>query len=132
MTDAFFDTLLSMKEAMGSTCWLCDKCTHANKKLHKEVIGVAKRVDQVENDVKANKSAADSNKTEIEKLKARLLKVESANGDQVVGTKTAVIAELQQLDDRRKNAVIYGLSESDSNDAETRKNKDLDLIRSIA
>ena len=132
MTDAFFDTLLSMKEAMGSTCWLCDKCTHANKKLHKEVIGVAKRVDQVEIDVKTNKSAADSNKTEIELLKVRLLKVESANGDQVVGTKTAVIAELQQLDDRRKNAVIYGLSESDSNDAETRKNKDLDLIRSIA
>ena len=57
--------------------------------------------------------------------------VESANVDQVDGTKTAVI-RLQQLDDRRKNVVIYGLSESDSNDEETRKNKDLDLIRKIA
>ena len=132
MTDAFLDTLLTMKEAMGSTCWICEKCTHATKKLHKDVVGIAKRMDKVEGDVKANKSAVDSNKVEIEQLKARLLKVESNNGEKDEGTKSAVIAELQQLDNRRNNAVIYGLSESDSTDAETRKNKDLDLIRSIA
>ena len=132
MTDAYFDMVLHMKESMGSHCWLCEKCQHATKKLHKEVIVVAKRLDKVETDVLANKSAADNNKSEIDLLKARLLKVESTNGARTDGTKTAVLAELQQLDDKKSNAVIYGLCESDSTDAETRKTKDLDLIRDIA
>ena len=132
MTDAFFDMILNMKESMGSSHWLCDKCQHATKKLQKEVIVVAKRLDKVETDVLANKSVADNNKTEIELLKARLLKVESANETHTDGTKTAVLAELQQLDDKKSNAVVYGLSESDSTDAETRRDKDLDHIRDIA
>ena len=61
-----------------------------------------------------------------------MLKLESTNGAQSDGTKTAVIAEIQQLEDRKTNAVIYGLCDSDSADPEVRKSRDLELVRQIA
>ena len=132
MTDAFFDTLLSMKESMGTSHWVCEKCQHATKKLHKEVIVVAKRLDKVETDVIANKSSTDNNKLELDQLKARMLKLESANVAQSDGTKTAILAELKEIEDRKTNAVISGLDESDANDPELRKRRDLDLVEEIA
>ena len=132
MTEEFYKTLLPMKEVLGYAHWICTKCNNVSKKLVQQVTAADKRLDKVETEAKVTKTIADNNKTEIALLKDRLLKVETSNAKESDGTKSAILSEIQEIEDRKCNAVLYGLSESDSPDAETRKNYDLNHLKAVS
>ena len=89
MTDEFYKTMLSMKESMGYSFFLCPKCEKVNKKVWQTVNSLTKRMDSVEKQIadlsKQLKSSSD-NAAEAMKTVQTVKTQTAATSDQVKTT----------------------------------------------
>ena len=131
MSDEGFQLLLSMKDSMGYTFFLCAKCEKVHKKtwqsvnlLTKRMNAVEERLDKVEKQLKAN----------VEKQNETTLKVKAAVEKSALNTDTvrnSVINEIQAQENKKSNIVIYNLEESSSDDLDSRKAHDTSMLGNI-
>ena len=131
MTDAGYQTMVSMKESMGCVFFLCSKCETVHKKtwqavtqLGKRVDSIEKRLDELEKQIKIN---ADKQTETITKVEA----VEHRSAVSSTTVQSSVLSEIQQQENRKTNIVIYNLKESADEEGSVRKNCDLNEVRSI-
>ena len=131
MTDEFYKTMLSMKDSMGYSFFLCPKCEKVNKKVWQTVNSLSKRVDSLEKKIddlskqlQSSKDNADAAMKTVETVK----KQTAATSDQV---KTTVLTELQEQEKRKTNLVIYNLAESPSDQPLERKGHDSTKLKEL-
>ena len=117
MSDEFFAYLdKQMKD--GIFCWTCDKCTSITKKMLGQMSQLSRRVGELEENEKLNKTKWEKNDQAMENVERRLEKMETS--EKKGASASAVFDEFRERDNRLDNLVVHGLDEA----AETIKGKD--------
>ena len=146
MTPEFIDSCDKMNKIFGGSAFLCVICRKIANKINKSMRDVEARVTDLEEELR---------KTELERraLVAKVEKMENRSdqvNDKMVGMekemevgmerakkefKEEMESERKDREARSENVVVYGMKESESEDAEVRKgddkNKMLELAREI-
>ena len=131
MTDEFYKTMLTMKDSMGYSFFLCPKCEKVNKKVWQTVTCLTKRVDSMEKqiaDLMDQLKSSNDNATQAMKTVQSVQKQTAVSSEQV---KTTVLTEIQEQEKRKTNLVIYNLKESSSESSSDRKEHDSDSIKEV-
>ena len=131
MTDEFYKTMLTMKDSMGYSFFLCPKCEKVNKKVLQTLTCLTKRVESLEKeivDLKDQLKSSNDNASQAMKTVQSVQKQTAASSEQV---KTTVLTEIQEQEKRKANLVIYNLKESSSDTASERKEHDSASIKEV-
>ena len=131
MTDECYKTIISMKESLGYSFFLCNKCEKVNKKTWQSVNLLSKRVETIEkrlDDIEEKlKKSTESTENVIKEFKS----VEAKSSVSSVELKTTVLSEIQDQENRKTNIVIYNLQESPAEEINTRKEHDNNKVAEI-
>ena len=131
MTKEAYQQIVSMKETMGYSFFLCGKCDKVHKKVWQSVNILGKRVDAVEKRLdKVEKLLEEHEKKNTETSK-KVEKVETKSVVAASEVKVTVVNELQEQENRKTNIVVYNLRESEAEDGNDRKNHDLTEMASL-
>ena len=130
MTKEAYQLIVSMKETMGYSFFLCGKCDKVHKKVWQSVNVLGKRVDAIEKRLeKVEKLLEEQEKKNIETSK-KVEKVETKTVVAASEVKVTVVSELQEQENRKTNIVVYNLQESEAEEGNDRKKQDLsEMVR---
>ena len=131
MTKEAYQQLLSMKETMGYSFFLCGKCEKVHKKVWQAVNNLGKRVDSVETRLEKVEKLLEKYGEEQEETNRKVESVKNKSVSSAADVQTTVITEMQEQENRKTNIVIYNLNESQAEDGADRKNHDLSEIGSL-
>ena len=131
MTKEGYQQLVSMKDSMGYSFFLCGKCEKVHKKTWQAVNNMGKRLDsfetrlgKVENLMKDYEEKQKETNTKVEKVEAKTVASSTS-------VQTSVLSEIQEQENRKTNIVVYNLKESMDVDGTVRKDHDLSEIGSL-
>ena len=131
MTKEAYQQLVSMKETMGYSFFLCGKCEKVHKKVWQAVTKLGHRVDTVEKRLDEIEAKLKKQEEEQKEYKKKVATVESKTAATATDVKETVITELQQQENRKTNIVVYNLKESEAEEGLDRKNHDLSEIGAL-
>jgi uncharacterized coiled-coil protein SlyX len=131
MNADFLENLLLAQDATGVCFWACKSCKASSALFLKKLKALEKRIEVLESTCLENMKTVERQNGTIADLNKKV--AEGAEGVQRAkeDATAAVRAELSQLEDRKSNIVVYGLTESSSEDAEVRKTEDNNLVKEL-
>ena len=116
--------MLSMKDSMGYSFFLCNKCEKVHKKTWQTVNLLSKRVESIEKRMDELEKSFKDNLDEMAKTNSKMKQVEDKTCTSSDNVKTSVLSEIQEQKNRKNNIVIYNLAECASEDATERNSHD--------
>lgn len=131
MTKESYEQLVTMKDTMGYSFFLCGKCDKVHMKVWSTVTNLGKKVDAMDERLKkVEKLLEDYEKKNTETAK-KVEKVETRTVAAASEVKVTVVNELQEQENRKTNIVFYNLKESEAEEGIDRKNHDISEIASL-
>ena len=131
MTGDMYKNMLSMKEVLGYTFFLCAKCEKVHKKMWQTVNKMGQRLDSVEKRLDEIEKAIKMNSEKHQETVKKVEKVETLSAVNSEKVKSSVLSEVQEQENRKTNIVVYNLEESNKDEGEARKVDDLGHINQI-
>ena len=143
MTPEFVETCDKMNRLFGGSAFLCVICRKLATKLNKSMREVEKRMEEMEEKVKKAELERQVLASKVEKMESKSDQVK----DKVVGMEKEIEAgverakkevmneiesERKEREDRSENLVVYGVKESEAEDAEERKEDDKKKVMELA
>ena len=131
MTDEYYKQVTSLKEAIGTVYWLCEKCDVFNKKMMQSMNQLTKRMETLETREEANRKKGEDNETEIGKMRSRLEELEKK--DKAGASSAEVFKEMGERENKQDNLIVHGLEEPPDNikDGKKRAEKDYDNFQEV-
>ena len=131
MSKEGYQQMLSMKESMGYSFFLCGKCEKVHKKTWQAVTTMGKRLDSFETRLEKVESRLKEYEEKHEATSKKVESVEAKTAASASNVQTSVLSEIQEQENRKTNIVVYNLKESDDDDGTARKDHDLSEIGSL-
>ena len=131
MTKEAYQQIVSMKETMGYSFFLCGKCEKVHKRVWQSVNVLGKRVDAVEKRLDKVEKLLEEHEKKNTETSEKVEKVETKTVAAAAEVKVTVVNELQEQENRKTNIVVYNLQESEAEEGNDRKNHDLSEMASL-
>ena len=143
MTPEFLDTFDKMKKLYGGSAFLCATCRKLAAKINKSVRDVELRMTDLENRLKTSELERNALAAKIERIEGKADQVkdkvvvmekdiESGMEKAMIDAKAGVTAEMKEREERSENLVVYGVPESEKENAEDRKKEDEEKVQRMA
>jgi sugar-specific transcriptional regulator TrmB len=124
LTDDFFKCLAEQFKATNRAYWACRSCSNYAE-------GMNHRLREIQNQASEAVRIGTENKEEITKLKEQLAKEKERADNAVLKVEKELQEEMTRREERRKNIIIHGLSESSSMDGKKRMEDDKNKLDDI-
>ena len=126
MKDELYKNILATFEAIGVHVWACRACTSSIKALNARVVQMETKIRKIEESVTLNTEKIGEVAETVNTMKITVQNMSEAVAltEPAEATKDDTYRELAERESRKTNIIIYGLKESSSPVAETRKEDD--------
>ena len=111
ISDTFFKELVYQIENNGGGFWSCKSCRSATAKLNKKITEIFKKVEDLEEVTKENKSEIGALKEGQQNLDKEIENVKQSNLESSANSQKQVYAELRDREERKENLIIHNLIE---------------------
>ena len=143
MTPEFVDCCDKLMRLYGGSSFLCVVCRKLVAKLNKSFKDVEKQMSDFEQRLEKSERENKALKEKIEKMEAQTDQVKTKMGNMEkeieTGMETAkkevkeeMTMERKEMEEKANNLVLYGLKESEKEDAKDRKEEDYEKVRKMA
>ena len=143
MTPEFIDCCDKLNRLYGGSAFLCVVCRKLVAKLNKSFKDVEKQMSVIEARLEKSELENKALKEKIEKMEAQTdqVKVKVGNMEKEIETgmetakkevKEEMSMERKEMEEKANNLVVYGLKESEKEDANDRKEEDSEKVRKMA
>ena len=124
ITEQFFKMMVSMKESLGYSFFICPKCDKVHKKTWQSINKFGDRLDAVEKRLSAIEESLKLSSEKADKAINDVAKVEQATLVKSDDLTNTVLTELEDQKNRKSNIIVYNLAESPETEATVRKDHD--------
>ena len=142
MTPEFIDCCDKLNRLYGGSAFLCVACRKLVAKLNKSFKDMEKQMAVFEQRLEKSELENEALKEKIEKMEAQTDQVKTKVGDMekeiVTGMETAkkevkeeMTREMKEIEEKANNLVVYGLKESEKEDAKDRKEEDDNKVKEM-
>ena len=131
MSDESYKSLLSMKESLGYSFFLCAKCEKVNKKTWQSVNQLSQRIDKIENRLSDLEKSISASVSSIETTNNQVKKVQEQHIANQEHVKATVLNEMLEQEKRKSNVILYNLEESSASESISRSEEDKQKVLEI-
>ena len=131
MSDAYFDNVQKSCELFGSSAFLCKTCRKVVTKLTKGHKDLEARIKILENENESLVKRVEALEKKTSDNEGGLKKVETGLEKAKEEVKEEVRLDMVEKEERRNNMVIYGLEESEKEEAKERAKDDQKTVKKL-
>ena len=95
----------------GGGFWSCKSSRSATANLNKKITEIFKKVEDLEEETKENKSEIDAHKEGQQNLNKKIQNVKQSNFESSADSQKQVYAELRDREERKENLIVHNLVE---------------------
>ena len=142
MTPEFVDCCDKMMRLNGGSAFLCVVCRKLVGKLNKSFKDMERQIDAMEQRLEKTERENKTLKDKVEKMEAQTDQVKTKMGNMEkeieTGMETAkkevkeeMTMEMKEIEERANNVVVYGLKESEKEEAKDRREEDEEKVKEM-